>query len=567
MKKYLLIALISICLSVAAQQTPTNKTRSNNDFSQVDNYLIGLKRLGIPTSETDNLDAGGLPQNTVKLIYNTTLGKLRVYNPLAGVWEDATDLNNYYTKAQIEAAVSNAYIKNQNQYNQGQDASMSISGGITANGSKHYLGAFNLEGGTEYADLFFNNKDANKFGRLIYNSAINSDHLLWTNDYGAGSYKQVLIDGDAISSTGDQSGLKGIKQWVNGNYSSTIDAGVFVSKLSDRQANVEPDGFKLIDFTGGKSVKIISNQNQVPGEIEIRLPKDGYSTLAIDENTIHKTGEEIKKGNLIISNELDTNAVAYLFARDENTFHGSKIGSDGSIILNTNVPTDLYSGIKITNTNTKGNSPINLIAGTNSGGINFTGENYYNGQNNQFQINNYSSASDATILLDLSSKGNSLRIDSAGVSIYRLEAKNSFASPLLAYEGKRLKTVKDSIRLSPNAINAFSVGDAASIKVAPLELGSIIGSRHEIGFSSWNTSGTQYGIGGRVTSIAGNEESDLYFYNNGVERLVIDSAGKTTIGNDIEVTDLTKGVILKSPNGSRFRITVSDTGTLTTTAL
>ena len=37
--------------------------------------------------------------------------------------------------------------------------------------------------------------------------------------------------------------------------------------------------------------------------------------------------------------------------------------------------------------------------------------------------------------------------------------------------------------------------------------------------------------------------------------------------NDIEVTDATKGVILKSANGTRFRITIADDGSLTTTAV
>lgn len=105
MKKYLLITLMAIALSATAQQTPTNKTRSNSDYSQVDNYLIGLKRLGIPTSETDNLDAAGLPQNTVKIIYNTTLGRLRIYNPLSTSWSDAgvSDLTPYYKKTQVDS--------------------------------------------------------------------------------------------------------------------------------------------------------------------------------------------------------------------------------------------------------------------------------------------------------------------------------------------------------------------------------------------------------------------------------------------------------------------------------
>jgi hypothetical protein len=40
-----------------------------------------------------------------------------------------------------------------------------------------------------------------------------------------------------------------------------------------------------------------------------------------------------------------------------------------------------------------------------------------------------------------------------------------------------------------------------------------------------------------------------------------------TASGDIEVTDSTKGIILKSPSGTRYRFTVSDLGTLTPTAL
>lgn len=36
---------------------------------------------------------------------------------------------------------------------------------------------------------------------------------------------------------------------------------------------------------------------------------------------------------------------------------------------------------------------------------------------------------------------------------------------------------------------------------------------------------------------------------------------------DIEITDATKGIILKSPNGTRWRVTVGDTGVLTTTSI
>lgn len=48
------------------------------------------------------------------------------------------------------------------------------------------------------------------------------------------------------------------------------------------------------------------------------------------------------------------------------------------------------------------------------------------------------------------------------------------------------------------------------------------------------------------------------------------TSGILTFGvseNDFEVTDATKGIILKSPNNTRFRISVNNSGVLTTTAL
>jgi hypothetical protein len=35
---------------------------------------------------------------------------------------------------------------------------------------------------------------------------------------------------------------------------------------------------------------------------------------------------------------------------------------------------------------------------------------------------------------------------------------------------------------------------------------------------------------------------------------------------DIEISDATRGVILRSPNGTRYRVTVTDAGTLTVSA-
>ncbi|RLJ80523.1 hypothetical protein [Pedobacter alluvionis] len=45
------------------------------------------------------------------------------------------------------------------------------------------------------------------------------------------------------------------------------------------------------------------------------------------------------------------------------------------------------------------------------------------------------------------------------------------------------------------------------------------------------------------------------------------TAGQSITAEGIEITDATRGIVLKSPNGNRWRITVSDSGVLTTAAL
>lgn len=52
-----------------------------------------------------------------------------------------------------------------------------------------------------------------------------------------------------------------------------------------------------------------------------------------------------------------------------------------------------------------------------------------------------------------------------------------------------------------------------------------------------------------------------------VTKLYITPDGEIQSSSDVEVTDNTKGIILKSPDGTRYRITVENGGTLTVTAL
>jgi hypothetical protein len=86
MKYILLVLFTAFSISLNAQMSPPTVTRSGNSLTQQDSYLTVAKRLGIPTSATDNLDAAVTAQNSIKLLYNTTLNQLRVYNPLTLTW-------------------------------------------------------------------------------------------------------------------------------------------------------------------------------------------------------------------------------------------------------------------------------------------------------------------------------------------------------------------------------------------------------------------------------------------------------------------------------------------------
>ncbi|KIO76695.1 hypothetical protein TH53_13550 [Pedobacter lusitanus] len=102
------MAILLNNLTAFAQISPVLKTRSDASFTQSDAYLSVIKRLGIPTSSTDDLNASIAGANTAKLVYNTTLQKLRIYNPITDTWKDASpaDLSNFYTKSEVDHLIS-----------------------------------------------------------------------------------------------------------------------------------------------------------------------------------------------------------------------------------------------------------------------------------------------------------------------------------------------------------------------------------------------------------------------------------------------------------------------------
>jgi hypothetical protein len=93
----------------------------------------------------------------------------------------------------------------------------------------------------------------------------------------------------------------------------------------------------------------------------------------------------------------------------------------------------------------------------------------------------------------------------------------------------------------------------------------------------YNAADTAFQIGTEKGS-AGGVAQPLQFRTDSTTRMAITTAGNvgigttspasklTVTGGDIEVTDSASGIILKSPDGTRYRVTVDNTGALTTTA-
>jgi hypothetical protein len=139
---------------------------------------------------------------------------------------------------------------------------------------------------------------------------------------------------------------------------------------------------------------------------------------------------------------------------------------------------------------------------------------------------------------------------------------------------------KDALSGSGNYSNSVAIGHGAGVNSnggANVYLGSDAGAG--------NTGSGNVFIGFHAGFFYANPMSNKFIISNGqfenegvlikgdfitkyveVEKLNVSDSLNLTNG-DIEIDDFTKGVVLKSPNGARWRITISDTGVLTTAAL
>ena len=94
-----------------------------------------------------------------------------------------------------------------------------------------------------------------------------------------------------------------------------------------------------------------------------------------------------------------------------------------------------------------------------------------------------------------------------------------------------------------------------------LEVKGVGGSRPEIKWSNASN--------GNLGNIYGTETNSLVIAtgSSGTTALTLDSSQNATFAGDVEIADSSKGIILESPDGTRYRVTVANGGTLSVSAV
>lgn len=181
--------------------------------------------------------------------------------------------------------------------------------------------------------------------------------------------------------------------------------------------------------------------------------------------------------------------------------------------------------------------------------------------------------------LDISNGTNSLLTlgEDSGRGVLRLYRNTASAYLQAWHDGTNgsISTTAGSIILSPSSGN---VGIGTTSPNALLHLESASSPALQITDTTQPTTLRLYAQDSN-THIANITAHDMVFDTNNTERMRIDSAGAVGIGStsptsrltvavgDIETSGVGYGLILKSPNGTRYRVTVDNSGNLSTTAV
>lgn len=589
MKKILLFGLLAISTLTFGQTLPTTKTRSDAAFTAVDQYLNVTKRLGIPTADTDNLDAVSTAPNTRKIIFNTTLGKLRIYNPAAGTWADATavDLSTYYNKTETDYG----FLQNIPNYNvKKQDAGIAITGEIYSEGN-HYLnegeikfatgyisaktGSNMLIHGTDYATplrlksfatliegsngeqiaSFDSYKRTRFYGDVTVDSnIINAKLIQPTADYLTVTQQAHLSATDALNLTVaggsvymDNYGLNAIQSVISGRSLIEYPNGVleFIGADDSKTWKFKPFGDGKISFLTNYNGKgVYFNQNEITDADGVRFLKTGDalpSTGGTVSGDMTVNGTSNLNGNIIAT--ANGNIFRYVHGADGMTFGGYISGNN-------------FSAFNVSSTETGSHFKSYLAPTESEDIIRLTDLNGYVSTSANQNIAGYKTFTNTP------SFNTNPDNDSWGVKIagdYHIQF-NNYANP------------SEEIARITNKINLQGVGGGTAFGISSgVKTVGLFAPSLEFGTPKDGIGGIQNFYGGKFNFYS---NSDLLTDNTPVLEMGLQAAVEGVATNyfkvtssDIEITDLTKGVILKSPDGTRWRITVSDAGVLTTTSL
>lgn len=567
-----------------SQSTPTSVNRGAANLTQVDQYLTAAKRLGIPTSATDNLAATTSPQNTAKILYNTTLNKLRVYNPVTETWRDAieADLTDYYTKEEIDILLGGK-----------QNTLVSGTNIKTINGET-LLGSGNID--IEGALYTATN------GITISGSNVISPVYGTTAGTIAQGNDSRIINGQTAYEWGDHAGL--YLPLTGGTVTGTITAPTFSGALSGNattatrlatERTINGTSFNgstnivTSSWGSGRNITIGDATKYVNGSTNISwslseigaLPLTGGAVTGVIKSPAPVADEDLANKAYVDSkaspfNIIDVTQAFYTdkainviaFDNQNNGVVYQEGAIDFGVTRNASHTMGLYAfkqGIETTasgiassafgsGTTSTGYASVAFGEGTTASGIASTAF----GNASTASAPASSAFGDRTEALSTGSAAfGSLTTASGEYSSAFGDRTTASGNHSAAFGGLTTASGSNSI--------AFGNGTTAS-GIASTAFGnnSIANEFASLAIGQYSTDGpveTEWTIGSPIFKVGNgdhvNRSNAYVLYNDGRSEQI----------KDVEVTEIGQGFVLKSPDGTRWRITVDNSGNLTTTSL
>lgn len=350
-----------------------------------------------------------------------------------------------------------------------------------------------------------------------------------------------------------------------GGYNSTLDAGVLAVKKDNNQVNLEPEGLRILNL-GSSSVML--RKSNTAGEIDVQLPSEN-GKIALESPSgngyVQISPGTDQPGNISITGEI-TAGLNVISASNFN------LNGNGTIGGNLNLKNDLIVDNDKFFKGKKSDGTVGYTMGISSDNNIYFGD-IINNINTSVRIVGNSQS----IVLD----STGMVLNSDNIRLPALPNLESDTYRVLTYSDGKINSVSHDFfaALQTSGTPTPQVGNLSITGILTAGNGLLLGN--DVFYKSKNSAGNEVYVTGLSASdnlyfgdiFSSSNTNETLFYGSGSLRMKFPNAGGITISapvqsdSDIEVTDLAKGVILKSPDGTRWRISVSDAGVLTTTSL